>query len=160
PVEPAVGAVAHESLGEGRLTFARPRRHELPVRLLHEAVEAGNALDPCARDPGASEAPIEVARLCAGTRRRGQEAQDQPSEQSAPAGSRPGCPCPGPRTVRPAPSLVAPAGLPSSLTTLIRESHRVIPPWSLRGCTTVRSGCDMLQDYHDAHPREKASADS
>src|SRR5262249_56388428 len=31
PVEPAVGAVAHESLGEGRLTFAHPRRHHLPV---------------------------------------------------------------------------------------------------------------------------------
>src|SRR5262249_62007476 len=74
PVEPAVGAVAHESLGEGRVTFARPRRHELPVRLLHEAVGAGNALDPCARDPGASEAPIEVARPCAGTRRCGQRA--------------------------------------------------------------------------------------
>src|SRR5262249_62410447 len=79
PAGPAVGAVAHEGPGEGRLTFARPRRHELPVRLLHEAVEAGNALDPCARDPGASEAPIEVAWPCAGTRRCCQEAQDQPS---------------------------------------------------------------------------------
>src|SRR5262249_47575323 len=132
--------------GEGRLTFARPRRHELPVRLLHEAVGAGNALDPCARDPGASEAPIEVAWPCAGTRRCGQEAQDQPSEQSAPAASRPGRPCPGPGTVRPAPSLLALGGLPSSLTTPIRESHLVIPPVGLRGCTTVRSGCDMPQD--------------